>query len=86
MPADLSITQIAMFGAIGVGVVIGLFRGFSGGLGTLGGIAAGVHSRRRHLLHSIAVLNKKVDILLQSRNTISDFFLCKQNIIVNNFR
>ena len=42
MPTDLSITEIAMFGAIGVGTVIGLFRGLSGGLGTLGGIAAGI--------------------------------------------
>ena len=42
MPADLSITEIAMFGTIAVGVVIGLFRGLSGGLGTFGGIAAGI--------------------------------------------
>ena len=42
MPADLSISEIAMFGTIAVGVVIGLFRGLSGGLGTLGGIAAGI--------------------------------------------
>jgi len=48
MPADLSIGDMALVALVGVGVVIGLFRGLSGGLGTIGGlavaIAAGWHS------------------------------------------
>lgn len=42
MPADLSMGEIAFFAVIGVGVVIGLFRGLSGGLGTVGGLAAAI--------------------------------------------
>ncbi len=42
MPADLSISEIAFYGLLAVGAVVGLFRGLSGGLGTLGGLAAAI--------------------------------------------
>ena len=42
MPADLSIGQIALLACVAVGAVIGLFRGLSGGLGTVCGLAASI--------------------------------------------
>lgn len=42
MPENLSIEQISLIACVAIGGVIGLFRGLSGGLGTLGGIVASI--------------------------------------------